>query len=524
MVDDKSSKKTAESAPKKAPQLIRDYWPRYHRQAILITILMQIAVAIVAAMSLFFAGLPINSLEFIMVLVATSATAISCNILLIGVLMQPLRDVTAAITHASDEATDVIPPNPNARNYQRTGFKPVLQFIYDRAVNQHTPDSKTADDNTSTALIESALSQTTAGLAIVDETGAIVYANKQAPVVTTKTGEREFELIFEGDPIDVWLATQRETAVHAAKTWLRVPNKLVGSEGRRIFDICVSYEKGSRSETVLMFFDRTELYKPEDDQLDFLSFAAHELRGPITVIRGYLDVLAQEIEQTPENAEHRLLIGRITVSANRLSGYINNILNASRYDRRHMHVNLSEQKLRTVYDSVSDDMNLRASTQGRFLDIKIDEALPTVAADPSSLSEVFSNLIDNAIKYSNPGGTVTIQAAVDRDMVRVDIIDHGIGMPANVVNNLFHKFYRSHRSRETVAGTGIGLYISKGIVESHGGTIEVVSEVDQGSTFSFWVPIYATVAEKLKKGDNTNSSMIRANTNGWIKNHAKYRG
>ena len=101
--------------------------------------------------------------------------------------------------------------------------------------------------------------------------------------------------------------------------------------------------------------------------------------------------------------------------------------------------------------------------------------------------------------------------------------DNGMGMPGNVVGNLFHKFYRSHRSRETVAGTGIGLYICKAIVESHGGTIGVTSVEGQGSTFSFTVPIYAAVASQLQANDFTNAGLISSG-DGWIKNHAKYSG
>jgi signal transduction histidine kinase len=103
------------------------------------------------------------------------------------------------------------------------------------------------------------------------------------------------------------------------------------------------------------------------------------------------------------------------------------------------------------------------------------------------------------------------------------VTDNGIGIPANVVGNLFHKFYRSHRSRETVAGTGIGLYICKAIIESHGGKIGVTSTEGVGSTFSFTVPTYASVAEKLQANDYTNAGLI-SSSDGWIKNHSKYSG
>jgi two-component system phosphate regulon sensor histidine kinase PhoR/two-component system sensor histidine kinase VicK len=158
-----------------------------------------------------------------------------------------------------------------------------------------------------------------------------------------------------------------------------------------------------------------------------------------------------------------------------------------------------------------------------MLAVHFPDDLPAVAADRASVSEVLSNLIDNAIKYSNEGGAVNVTAKAEGDFVKVEVEDHGIGMPGNVVSNLFHKFYRSHRSRETVAGTGIGLYISKAIVESHGGTVSVRSEEGMGSTFEFTLPVYASVAEKLKASDNSNEGLIE-HGKGWIKNHAMYRG
>jgi len=139
------------------------------------------------------------------------------------------------------------------------------------------------------------------------------------------------------------------------------------------------------------------------------------------------------------------------------------------------------------------------------------------------MSEVLGNLIDNAIKYSNDGGSIEVTAGVNGDFVEVSVVDHGIGMPANVISNLFHKFYRSHRSRETVAGTGIGLYISKAIVESNGGKISVRSVEGHGSTFTFSLPIYSTVADKLKTGVN-NQGFIERSSSGWIKNHGAFRG
>jgi two-component system phosphate regulon sensor histidine kinase PhoR/two-component system sensor histidine kinase VicK len=167
-------------------------------------------------------------------------------------------------------------------------------------------------------------------------------------------------------------------------------------------------------------------------------------------------------------------------------------------------------------------MKLRAGAQNRLLTVSFPSDLPTIAADRASIGEVLGNLIDNAIKYSNEGGVIRVIAKVNGNFVDISIIDNGIGMPESVVSQLFQKFYRSHRSRETVAGSGIGLYISKAIVESHGGTISVRSEDGHGSTFTVSLPIYSTVADKLKAEDNSNEGLINEG-NGWIKNHSMYR-
>ena len=256
--------------------------------------------------------------------------------------------------------------------------------------------------------------------------------------------------------------------------------------------------------------------------MDFIALAAHELRGPITIIRGYLDILRPEIDQTLSD-DQRQLFDRLNVSANRLSGYVNNILNASKYDRRHLKLHLREDRINDVYNFIADDLALRASTQGRLLSVVIPDDLPTIAADRNSLSEVMANLVDNAIKYSREGGQILVSAGVDGEKVFFRVEDHGIGIPGSVVGSLFSKFYRSHRSKTTVAGTGLGLYISKAIIESHGGHIGLSSTEGQGSIFYFNLPLYSAVADKLLAANSENQGIIETSS-GWIKNHSMYRG
>lgn len=507
------------------PAMIRDYWPRFRKYSIVLTVLAQVLATLAIGSALIFTGVTTATAPFWITLIAVFAACLGLNILLVNQLVTPLKDLTSALTHVSGEPTTTTPPNPNAKHFERDGFKPLLQLIYEMAVDtKDSSDVAATSTDKPLANLATALDNTAAGFMILNTRQDVLFANSKAPVHDDPDGRQIIDLIFEkDDSLETWLKDCEEHAVHADRTWTRIANKVVGEEDRKIYDIAASYQKGSDAEVVLMLFDRTKDYQPEDDDLDFIAFAAHELRGPITVIRGYLDVFGDELQDKLDGDQAELL-GRLVVSANRLSSYVNNILNASRYDRRHLKVRLREDSVANIYDTISDDMQLRATSQNRILAVNLPKDLPTIAADRASASEVFSNLIDNAIKYSNEGGVVNVSAKQDGDFVKVSVEDHGIGMPGNVVSNLFHKFYRSHRSRETVAGTGIGLYISKAIIESHGGKMEVRSAVGEGSTFEFSLPIYSTVKDKLGASGNSNESLIDHDDVGWIKNHAMYRG
>jgi len=501
-----------------SPFVVRDYWPRYRKKAIVLAITSQLAIAGAIVTLLALSNLPITSLVWLL-LGATMTASIVANTALVIRLLAPLGSITSALTHVSGEPTTITPPNPNDPAYAATGLKPLLQLIYTRG-----SDTPTAPIHTVATDLAKALDHASAGIIILGSNKDIVYYNQVAPIHIDANRQPSIELLFDDQNITLadWLASCEDHSVHGEYLWRRVPNKHVGQDDRKIYDVSVSYQKGSDAEVIITLLDRTTDYQPEDEDLDFVAFAAHELRGPITVIRGYLDVLADELTPVLQDDQAEL-IDRLVVSANRLSSYVSNILNASRYDRRHLKVHVTEDTIADIYNTISDDMKLRASAQNRLLAVDLPVSLPTIAADRASIGEVLGNLIDNAIKYSHEGGPVSVRATEENGFVKVSVTDVGIGMPGSVVSNLFHKFYRSHRSRETVAGTGIGLYISKAIVESHGGTIGVRSAEGEGSTFTFTLPIYATVAEKLKAGDNSNEGLI-AHSGGWIKNHAMYRG
>lgn len=497
---------------------LRQYKQYYYRHVTLILLAANTCVIIGLAITLYLTD--INSVfqfNFWITILVAFILGIVSSIVIVKIITAPLSKILAALSHKIGEPTTEKPPKPNDKHYEKTGFKTALQAIYDDC----QPAEKPTDKAKNTPLTQ-ALNQTSNGVVVLNSKQKIIFANSAAPISQKPNGENFLALDFINEPtITDWLHEISNDKIKDERRWRRIGTNPGIIQKSRIFDVVASYEKGAAAETIIFLIDKSDSYLPEEEDLNFISFAAHELRGPITVIRGYLDIIAEEFSGRLQGDEKQLL-DRLTVSANRLSSYVDNILNVARFDRHHLKVHLLEDTVAHIYASIADDMQLRASTQQRLLNINIPDDLPTVAADRGSISEVIGNLIDNAIKYSFEGGSVTVSAEKKGDFIEVSVADNGIGMPANVVNNLFHKFYRSHRSREAVAGTGIGLYICKAFVESHGGSITARSRENEGSVFSFTLPIYATVKDKLLEDGQLNNQLIRKG-GGWIKNHAMYR-
>lgn len=498
---------------------IADYFTAHQRRVIWLTIGLQVMVTGVLAFLLLSSSFNALAIAIFVILPVVVLQAFAF-IVVLRYALSPLNVLTRAIAHVSGENNDVIPPNINGTYHERTGLKPMVETIYNLTVKEP------GEDIPSSGLETTILEHVPSGIIALNAKREILYANDAAPVITNAKGEKSIQLVFDGeDKLDGWLTHSEKNSVSDTHAWARVQNTPPDSTAeRRIFDVVANYNKNGTGgvETLIVTVDRTVHYAADEEDMDFIALAAHELRGPITVIRGYLDVLAEEL-QPQLQSDQMELFRRLSVSASRLSGYVNNILNVSRYDRRHLQLHLREDRLSDVYAGIADDLALRASTQHRILNISIPTDLPTIAADRNSLSEVLANLVDNAIKYSADGGVIEVSASVEGDYVKCTVVDHGIGIPGSILGHLFSKFYRSHRSRQTVAGTGLGLYISKAIIESHGGSIGVSSTEGQGSIFTFQIPVYATVADKLLGDDNRNDGII-ASGSGWIKNHSKYQG
>ncbi len=242
--------------------------------------------------------------------------------------------------------------------------------------------------------------------------------------------------------------------------------------------------------TILVMHDVDREKQLEDMKLDFVSMAAHELRTPLTTVRGYLAVLLGEETENLRD-EQKTFLERISIASDQLLALVENLLNITRIEKGALTLNLQEFEWDGIVKKVVNDLMSRAEQKKIAVTYREPlQALPLVSVDVFRISEVVTNLLANAINYTAPGGSVTIMIEQVDNTIITHISDTGEGIPNEAIPHLFTKFFRvSGKLEQGSKGTGLGLYISKAIVDMHHGKIWVESTVGKGSTFSFSLPI-----------------------------------
>lgn len=319
-----------------------------------------------------------------------------------------------------------------------------------------------------------------------------------------------------------WIDNAKAGSVTAMRSWDDVRH--VKSENETLhFDLAAFYNKDNPEgiETMLVFFDHTATYSQFDADVGFVALAIHELRTPVTILRGYIEALDEDLEGTLEG-EAKEFFDKMKVSSHQLTSFIDNILNVARIESNQLDVQLHEEDWGGVIRAAAKDLSLRAEVRGLEVELEIADNLPTVAVDRFSATAVLTNLVDNAIKYSaGKGKRIIVKAELNGDgFVETTVKDFGVGIAQSVVPTLFDKFQRNYHNRASVGGSGLGLYLSKVIVTLHGGNIWVSSKEGKSTTVGFTVIPFKDI-DKGKLSSDAGDIVPR--THGWIKNHSMSR-
>lgn len=239
--------------------------------------------------------------------------------------------------------------------------------------------------------------------------------------------------------------------------------------------------------TVILMQDVTQERKLEQMKAEFLAMAAHELSTPLATIIGYADLLSDEnaTELSPE--VHRESLSFIHDKANSLSRIVDDLLDISRAESGQQ-LSISRIEFDLCKHLAILVQNYSEMSTGHSISQKGCSTDCDIYADPIRIGQVLDNIMSNAVKYTPEGGEIQVNSMIQGDFYCVEIADNGIGMSAEQVDHVFDKFYRADASDTAKPGIGLGMSISKHIIEGHGGTITMQSEPNKGTTVTFYLP------------------------------------
>jgi PAS domain S-box-containing protein len=272
---------------------------------------------------------------------------------------------------------------------------------------------------------------------------------------------------------------------------LVVEGELTRPSGKRAV-VSITYtplydEEGDLANVIANVVDITRFREAEEMKSTFVSVISHELKTPVSLIKGYASTLAREdAHWNAETLREGLQV--IGEESDRLNGLIDNLLDASRIQAGGVRLEKSDINIPRLAQKVVDSFRHQTDKHTFTLDFPPD--FPVVVADEERLRQVFNNLINNAIKYAPDGGEIRVGGWQEGDEVIVFVADQGIGIPEEEQDKLFQRFYRVDSSlRRKTQGAGLGLFLCRSIIEAHGGRIWLRSAPGKGATVFFSLPI-----------------------------------
>ncbi len=323
------------------------------------------------------------------------------------------------------------------------------------------------------------LEQITDGVLIADEEGLIQFANPAAGRLfqfANPVRHSIVEVVRNHQLVEAWRRGQQTRQMQSESVELPARHQYL-----QLVVIPDQHSSGS----LLLAQDLTRLRRLETVRRDFVSNVSHELRTPLASLRALAETLQEGALDDPPAA--RRFVDQIQIEVDALTQMTNELLELSKIESGRFALDRAPVAANDLLNSAAQRMQLQAERAHLTLRVECANDLPNVQVDSQRLEQVLVNLIHNAVKFTRPGGEVTLFAEAAVGGVRFAVKDTGVGIPAEEVARIFERFYRVDKSRAG-SGTGLGLSIAKHIVEAHQGKIWAESVERQGSTFYFTIP------------------------------------
>lgn len=354
------------------------------------------------------------------------------------------------------------------------------------------------------------------GLLVTDRQGAVTVVNAAAETITQWTKQ---DLIGKSIVDTMRLKAQSETGsivpasespfLKVLQSGQAVSSKAIGTDtyylirkDQTSFPLAMTaapvVANGQVIGSVLIFSDATHERQVDRMKTEFISLASHQLRTPLSAIKWFNEMLlsGDAGKLTPEQEE---FAKNVADSTERMIDLVNSLLNISRIESGRIIVDPKPTDLNQLVSGIVNDLKAKIEGRQQTLIVSVHKELPAVNLDPRMISQVYLNLLTNAIKYTPKGGEISVFVSRRGDELVSQITDNGYGIPKAEQGKMFQKFFRATNvSRVETDGTGLGLYLIKTIIESSGGNIWFESQEGKGTTFWFSLPMSGM---KAKKGE-----------------------
>ena len=409
------------------------------------------------------------------VLLAIGALAIAAY-LVSNSFSQPVNHLTQHL----EEPQDLID------YFFRTKLLPVeMQRLYKRVLDSLDKERRKQESiQSEKAIFTSILSSMNDGILVVDEDNNVTLINQAAGSIfnVTKEGALGHSLVevIRHFKMNELLEKTRESGTPQIDNFETTPEK------NYIRCIATPLDREIPGSILFLMQDLTRIRQLEIIRRDFVSNVSHELRTPLTSLKLITETLQDGLYDDPQEAAKFLdcMSGEI----DNLSQMVEELLELSRIESGRVPLEKRWVKPQELIDAACERMTLQAQRAGLNVNLNYAAKLPNIYVDKTRLESVLVNLLHNAIKFTRPGGSITLSAYRSLNTIVFSVEDSGIGIPPKDLARVFERFYKSDRSRSE-RGTGLGLSIARHLVEAHGGKIWAESQVNQGSTFSFSIPM-----------------------------------
>lgn len=341
--------------------------------------------------------------------------------------------------------------------------------------------------------VEAILMHMTDGVMAFDINGNIIHINPAAQnILKSDFSDKSFDEVFLKLDADVTLgefiylddSLVKERKIELGKTFIK------------LYFVSFKSESGETGGIIVVLQDITDQQKLDNMRREFVANVSHELRTPLTTIKSYVETLLDGALDDRETSNQFLEV--IETETDRMTRLVKDLLQLSKMDYQQAEWKSEHVSLDNLIRELVKKISIEAKNKNQTLEYFMTSSVPDVTADRDKIEQVLLNIISNAIKYTQEGGTISVYLGQVHSEAYVKVVDNGMGIPKKDLPRIFERFYRVDKARtREFGGTGLGLSIAKEIIEAHGGSIAIDSEIGKGTEVVINLPVAQTPISSL---------------------------